>query len=144
MLHGIPFAVKDLIDAAGLPTTMGSESMKDHIAEKDALMVARLKEAGGILMGKTNTQEWGIGPAGDQSYFGPVRNPWDYTKISGGSSSGSCAAVATGMVPIALGSDGGGSIRIPAALCSVVGLKTSYRLLGAASGKSIQDSHSPL
>ena len=138
MLHGIPFAVKDLIDAAGLPTTMGSESMKDHIAEKDALMVARLKEAGGILMGKTNTQEWGVGPAGDQSYFGPVRNPWDYTKISGGSSSGSCAAVATGMVPIALGSDGGGSIRIPAALCSVVGLKTSYRLLGAASGKSIR------
>lgn len=89
-------------------------------------------------MGKTNTQEWGIGPAGDQSYFGPVRNPWDYTKISGGSSSGSCAAVATGMVPIALGSDGGGSIRIPAALCSVVGLKTSYRLLGAASGNSIR------
>lgn len=128
-LHGIPFAVKDLIDCAGLPTTMGSESMKDHIAEQDAPMVKRLKEAGAILMGKTNTQEWGIGPAGDQSYFGPVRNPYDIKRISGGSSSGSCAAVATGMVPVALGSDGGGSIRIPAALCSVVGLKTSYGLL---------------
>ena len=128
-LHGVPFAVKDLIDCKGLPTTMGSESMKDHIAAEDAPMVARLKEAGAILMGKTNTQEWGVGPAGDQSYFGPVRNPYDTERISGGSSSGSCAAVATGMVPVALGSDGGGSIRIPAALCSVVGLKTSFGLL---------------
>lgn len=138
MLHGIPFAVKDLIDAEGLPTTMGSASMKDHVAEKDALSVAKLKNAGAILMGKTNTQEWGVGPAGDQSYFGPVHNPWDLARISGGSSSGSCAAVATGMVPIALGSDGGGSIRIPAALCSVVGLKTSFGLLKRDLGAGIR------
>ena len=131
-LHGIPFAVKDLIDAEGLPTTMGSESMKNHVAEKDAPTVAAMKNAGAILMGKTNTQEWGIGPAGDQSYFGPVRNPYDTEKISGGSSSGSCAAVAAGMVPAALGSDAGGSIRIPAALCFVTGLKTTCGLLGSS------------
>ena len=137
-LHGIPYAVKDLIDVEGLPTTMGSESMKDHIAARDAIAVARLKEAGAILMGKTNTQEWGVGPAGDQSYFGPVRNPWNTALISGGSSSGSCAAVATGMVPIALGSDGGGSIRIPAALCSVVGLKTTFKLIPKNSNSHIR------
>ena len=74
---------------------------------------------GAVLMGKTNTQEWGCGPAGDQSYFGPVHNPWDIARISGGSSSGSAAAVASGMVPCALGSDAGGSIRIPAALCGI-------------------------
>ena len=138
MLHGIPFAVKDLIDAKGLPTTMGSESMKEHIAEEDAPTVAALKKSGAILMGKTNTQEWGIGPSGDQSYFGPVRNPYDTTRISGGSSSGSCAAVATGMVPIALGSDAGGSIRIPAALCSVVGLKTTFGLLSQSGYRRIR------
>ena len=134
MLHGIPFAVKDLIDAAGLPTTYGSGPMKDNMAKDDAVTVKHLKDAGAILMGKTNTQEWGIGPAGDQSYFGPVHNPWNTELISGGSSSGSCAAVAAGMVPVALGSDGGGSIRIPAALCSVVGLKTTYKLLEKRSG----------
>lgn len=138
MLQGIPFAVKDLIDAKGLPTTMGSESMKEHIAEEDAPTVAALKKSGAILMGKTNTQEWGIGPSGDQSYFGPVRNPYDTTRISGGSSSGSCAAVATGMVPIALGSDAGGSIRIPAALCSVVGLKTTFGLLSQSGDRRIR------
>lgn len=132
MLHGIPYAVKDLIDAKGLPTTMASKGMQNNIPAEDDPNVANLRNAGAILMGKTNTQEWGIGPAGDQSYYGPVHNPWDTDLISGGSSSGSCAAVATGMVPIALGSDGGGSIRIPASLCSVVGLKTTYRLLGAA------------
>lgn len=129
MLHGIPFAVKDLIDVRGLPTTMASKGMQNNIAENDAATVANIKKAGAILMGKTNTQEWGVGPAGDQSYYGPVHNPWDTDRISGGSSSGSCAAVATGMVPVSLGSDGGGSIRIPASLCSVVGLKTTYRLL---------------
>ena len=138
MLHGIPFAVKDLIDAKGFPTTMGSESMKDHIAAEDAPTVAALKQSGAILMGKTNTQEWGIGPAGDQSYFGPVRNPYDITRISGGSSSGSCAAVAAGMVPMALGSDAGGSIRIPAALCSVVGLKTTLGLLKQSGDRKIR------
>lgn len=132
MLHGIPYAVKDLIDVKGLPTTMGSKGMENNIPAHDAATVTRLREAGAILMGKTNTQEWGIGPAGDQSFYGPVHNPWDTDRISGGSSSGSCAAVATGMVPISLGSDGGGSIRIPASLCSVVGLKTTYKRISTA------------
>lgn len=132
MLHGIPYAVKDLIDVKGLPTTMGSKGMENNIPASDAATVARLREAGAILMGKTNTQEWGIGPAGDQSFYGPVHNPWDTDRISGGSSSGSCAAVAAGMVPISLGSDGGGSIRIPASLCSVVGLKTTYKRVSTA------------
>ena len=132
ILHGIPYAVKDLIDVKGLPTTMGSKGMENNIPTSDAATVAHLREAGAILMGKTNTQEWGIGPAGDQSFYGPVHNPWDTNRISGGSSSGSCAAVATGMVPISLGSDGGGSIRIPASLCSVVGLKTTYKRVSTA------------
>lgn len=137
-LHGIPYAVKDLISVKGLPCTMASESMIHNVPGEDAATVAKLRAAGAILMGKTNTQEWGVGPAGDQSYFGPVRNPWDTDLISGGSSSGSCAAVATGMVPLSLGSDGGGSIRIPAALCSVVGLKTSYKRISTAGGPASQ------
>lgn len=132
MLHGIPYAVKDLIDVKGLPMTMGSKGMENNIPACDAATVAHLRAAGAILMGKTNTQEWGVGPAGDQSFYGPVHNPWDTDRISGGSSSGSCAAVATGMVPISLGSDGGGSIRIPASLCSVVGLKTTYKRVNTA------------
>ena len=130
-LHGIPYAVKDLIFAKGLPATAGSKQMKDFVPDFDADCVAAMKKAGAILMGKTNTQEWGCGPAGDQSYFGAVRNPWDTARISGGSSSGSAAAVATGMVPCAIGSDAGGSIRIPAALCSVVGFKPSFGLVSS-------------
>ena len=128
-LHGIPFAAKDLLFAKGLPATAGSRQMKDFIPEEDGAAVAAMKRAGAVLMGKTNTQEWGCGPAGDQSYFGPVHNPWDTARISGGSSSGSAAAVAAGMVPCALGSDAGGSIRIPAALCGIVGYKPSFGLV---------------
>ena len=133
-LTGIPFAVKDLIFAKGLPATAGSRQMKDFIPEEDAPIVAYMKQAGAILMGKTNTQEWGCGPTGQQSYFGPARNPFDPSRISGGSSSGSAAALATGMVPAALGSDAGGSIRIPASLCGCVGYKPSFTLISNEGG----------
>ena len=130
-LQGIPFAAKDLLFAKGLPATAGSRQMKDFVPEEDGAAVAAMRQAGAILMGKTNTQEWGCGPAGDQSYFGPVRNPWNTACISGGSSSGSAAAVAAGLVPCALGSDAGGSIRIPAALCGIVGFKPSFGLVSS-------------
>jgi len=133
-LTGIPFAVKDLIFAKGIPATAGSKQMKDFIPDEDAPIVAFMKEAGAILMGKTNTQEWGCGPTGQQSYFGPTKNPYDPTRISGGSSSGSAAALATGMVPVALGSDAGGSIRIPASLCGCVGFKPTFRLVNGDGG----------
>lgn len=128
-LDGVPFAVKDLIFVKGVPCTAGSEMMKDFIPEEDGSMVAAMRKAGAVFMGKTHTQEWGCGPTGEQSYFGPCHNPVDPGLISGGSSGGSAAAVASGMVPCALGSDAGGSIRIPAALCGVVGLKTSFGLV---------------
>lgn len=128
-LHGIPYAVKDLIFVKGVPCTAGSKQMKDFIPDRDGASVAAMKKAGAVFMGKTNTQEWGCGPTGQQSCFGPVRNPWNTECISGGSSSGSAAAVATGMVPCAIGSDAGGSIRIPASLCGVVGFKPSFGLV---------------
>jgi len=133
-LTGIPFAVKDLIFAKGLPCTAGSKQMKDFVPGEDAFIVDAMKKAGAILMGKTNTQEWGCGPTGQQSYFGPTKNPWDPTRISGGSSSGSAAALACGMVPAALGSDAGGSIRIPASLCGCVGFKPSFELVSSDGG----------
>lgn len=133
-LTGIPFAAKDLIFAKGLPCTAGSRQMKDFIPEEDAFIVDAMKKAGAILMGKTNTQEWGCGPTGQQSYFGPTKNPLDPKRISGGSSSGSAAALASGMVPCALGSDAGGSIRIPASLCGCVGYKPSFELINDNGG----------
>ncbi|MDO4487972.1 MAG: amidase [Eubacteriales bacterium] len=124
-VHGIPFAVKDLMFVKGVTCTAGSEQMRDFVPDFDTTSVRRLKEAGAIFMGKTNTQEWGCGPTGDRSFFGPARNPYNTELITGGSSSGSAAAVAAGMVPMALGTDAGGSIRIPASLCGIAGFKTS-------------------
>lgn len=129
-MHGIPYAVKDLVFTKGIRTTAGSEMMKDFIPDTDGDSVKNMKEAGAILMGKTNTQEWGCGPTGSKSYFGPVRNPHDNRRISGGSSSGSAAAVAAGMVPGAIGTDAGGSIRIPSALCGVAGFMPSRGVVG--------------
>jgi aspartyl-tRNA(Asn)/glutamyl-tRNA(Gln) amidotransferase subunit A len=123
-LGGVPIVVKDLIDVAGLPTRCGSAVLADAPpARDDAAVVDRLRAAGAVVVAKTHTHEFGYGPTGDVAATGPCRNPHDPQRITGGSSSGSAAAVAAGMVPLAVGSDTGGSGRIPAALCGVVGLK---------------------
>ena len=123
-LAGIPIGVKDLEDASGFVTTHGSPLHSDDpVRETDSILVDRLKEAGAIVIGKTNTPEFGHTGTTDNDVFGATANPWDITKSSGGSSGGSAAAIASGMVPLATGSDGGGSIRLPAALCGFTGLK---------------------
>jgi len=125
-LHGIPIAGKDNIDVLGVPTTAGSRIMNDRLPGEDAFVVAKLRAAGAIIIGKTNLHEFACGTTGVNPHFGPVRNPWDTQRITGGSSSGSAAAVASGEALAALGTDTGGSIRIPAAFCGVVGLKPTY------------------
>jgi len=122
-LRGIPIAVKDLFDLAGILRTAGSKFFTDHIPDQDAFVIERLKQAGALINGKTNTHEIALGVTGDNPHFGTARNPWNTERIPGGSSSGSAIAVATGMALGALGTDTGGSIRIPAALCGVVGFK---------------------
>ena len=123
-LSGIPVAIKDLIDVAGVPTRCGSAVLADApAAGQDAAVVARLRAAGALVVAKTHTHEFGYGPTGDVAVQGPCRNPHDPQRITGGSSSGSAALVAGGVVPLAVGTDTGGSGRIPAALCGVVGLK---------------------
>ena len=125
-LHGIPVAVKDNIDTFDHVTTYGSAHFAGFKPSRDALCVQRLREAGAVIVGKTLTHEFAYGPTGDRSLHGAARNPWDASCITGGSSAGSAAAVASGMVPLALGTDTGGSIRIPAALCGAVGFKPSF------------------
>ena len=125
-LRGIPIAVKDIINTAGVRTTVGSKFFTEHIPEEDAFVVEKIKQAGASLIGKTNTHEIALGVTGDNPHFGTARNPWNPDRIPGGSSSGSAIAVATGMALGALGSDTGGSIRIPASLCGVVGFKPTY------------------
>ena len=124
-LHGIPVAVKDLIDVAGTPTTAAS-AVPCTAAQADAPVVKRLRDAGAILIGKTNLHEFAYGTTSEESAFGPVRNPWDLTRSAGGSSGGSAAALAAGMCFGAVGTDTGGSIRIPSAACGTVGLKPAY------------------
>jgi aspartyl-tRNA(Asn)/glutamyl-tRNA(Gln) amidotransferase subunit A len=125
-LRGIPIAVKDLFDTAGLRTTAGSKFFADHVPNEDAFVVEKLKQAGAIIIGKTNTHEIALGVTGNNPHFGTARNPWNTSRIPGGSSSGSAIAVLTGMALGALGTDTGGSIRIPASLCGVVGFKPTY------------------
>ena len=125
-LHGVPLGVKDLISTAGVRTTMGSAFFEDHVPDLDAKVVRKLEGSGAIVVGKTNTHEFAYGTTGDRSRFGPVGNPHDPFRISGGSSSGSAAAAAAGLVYGALGTDTGGSIRIPAALCGAVGMKSTF------------------
>jgi aspartyl-tRNA(Asn)/glutamyl-tRNA(Gln) amidotransferase subunit A len=121
----MPISIKDLIDIAGQPTTAASKVRAGHVAKDDATVVKRLSEAGAVLIGKTNLHEWALGTTSEESAFGAVHNPRDLSRSAGGSSGGSAAAVATGMGLASIGSDTGGSIRIPAAACGVVGLKPS-------------------
>lgn len=125
-LRGIPLALKDVFDTAGVRTTAGSTFFANHIPDTDAFVVEKLKQAGAVIMGKTNTHEIALGVTGNNPHYGTARNPWDVTRIPGGSSSGSAIAVATSMALGALGTDTGGSIRIPASLCGIVGLKPTY------------------
>lgn len=129
---GVPIAIKNNVPVAGLRVTLGCSLMGDHIARSDHNVVRRLKQAGFIVVGTTTLPEYGILPSTEARLFGPTRNPWDTQRTPGGSSGGSAAAVAAGMVPVAHGNDGGGSIRIPAACCGLVGLKPARgRISGA-------------
>lgn len=131
-LHGIPIALKDLVDTAGVRTTAASALFKDRIPTKDAEIVRRLKGAGAVFLGKTNLHEFAYGGSSAISYFGPVRNPWDVDHSPGGSSGGSAAAVAAELCYAAIGTDTGGSIREPAAYCGIVGLKPTYGRVSAS------------
>jgi len=126
LLHGVPFSVKDVLYTRGITTTGGSRMFEEVIPEEDAIPVARLRAAGAVILGKTNTSEFGHKGITTNPLFGVTRNPWDATMTPGGSSGGAAAAVASGQGPIALGTDGGGSIRIPAAFCHAYGFKPSY------------------
>ena len=130
-LHGLPIAVKDLADTAGIRTTYGSPLFADHVPDADAPYVALLRAAGAVILGKTNTPEFGAGSQTFNPVFGVTRNPWDLRMTAGGSSGGAAAAVAAGLVPFADGSDLAASVRNPAAMCGVIGLRTTPGLIPA-------------
>jgi len=125
-LHGVPIALKDLFDTKGVPTTAGSRVFEHRIPAEDSTVTAKLAAAGAVLIGKTNQHEFAYGITSDNPHFGAVRNPWDLERSPGGSSGGSGAAVASGIVAMAMGTDTGGSIRIPASFCGCVGLKPTF------------------
>ena len=128
-LHGIPIGLKDLLDTAGVRTTAASNQFRDRVPAEDAELVRQLRQAGAVMVGKLNLHEFAFGGSGIVSAFGPVKNPWDLQRITGGSSSGSAAAVAAGLCIAAIGTDTAGSIRCPAALCGIVGHRPSAGLL---------------
>ena len=128
-LHGIPVGIKDFYDTAGVKTTAAFEQFKDRVPARDAVGVARLKDAGAVIIGKTNMHELGMGTTSLVSYYGPVHNPWNRDYIAGGSSGGSAAAVACGMCYATLDTDAIGSCRLPASCCGVVGFKGTYGLI---------------
>ena len=131
-LHGIPISLKDNIYTKDIRTTAGSKILKEFVPQRDALIVSQLKEAGAIILGKTNLHEFAYGVTTNNPHFGPTRNPWDLARIPGGSSGGSAAAVAAGLCYGGIGTDTGGSIRIPAALCGIVGLKPTFGRVSVA------------
>lgn len=146
-LHGIPIALKDAIDTAGTRTTAGSAIFENRVPAEDAHVVRRLRQAGAVILAKANLAEFSLTPTGVSSHFGPVRNPWVLDRVSGGSSSGSAAAVATRMCFAALGTDSGGSVRLPAAWCGLVGLKPTHGLVsnsGIIPSVAILDSCGPM
>jgi amidase len=142
-LHGVPVAIKDLVDTAAIRTTYGSPIYADHVPIADALIVRRLREAGAVIVGKTNTPEFGAGSQTFNELFGETRNPWSPDLTAGGSSGGAAAALAAGMVPLADGSDLGGSLRNPAAFCGVVGLRAAPGRVPDLGG-NLWDPHSVL
>src|SRR2546425_10341875 len=125
-LHGVPFSVKDLVITNGVRTTFGTPLYKDHVPTEDAPMVERLKAAGAIMLGKTNTPTFGWIGATHNLLFGATRNPWNLERTPGGSSGGASAAVSAGLGPLAIGTDGGGSIRIPSSFAGIFGLQPSF------------------
>lgn len=132
-LAGVPVGLKDIIDAAGLPTTAGSLIDKDRVPAGDAPLTRRFRAAGAVILGKLNLHEYAFGPTGHNPHYGDQKNPWDPARVTGGSSGGSGNAVSSGQAPVTVGSDTGGSIRYPSALCGVMGLKTTFGLVGKAS-----------
>ena len=125
-LHGVPLGIKDLFDVAGVPTTMGSIVLRDNVPDADSTVVARLRQAGAVILGKHNLHEFAFGITNENPHYGAVRNPWDTERVPGGSSGGTAAAVAAGLCAAGLGSDTGASIRAPASFCGCVGLKPTY------------------
>lgn len=143
-LHGVPVLVKDLFDfQAGVRNTFGSKAFEEFVPAETCAHIARLEAAGAVILGKTNTPEFGHKGVTDNELFGPTCNPFDLRRNAGGSSGGSAAAVAAGMVPLAQGSDAGGSVRIPAAWCGVVGFKPSYGRIPLTGGPNAFCSHTP-